>query len=69
MTFLTHQCKLEHLDVVESNLEALLAKAKKFDSKVGDNIRHLIEEGKNVHAKKKLNIFVSNSKLQDFLST
>ena len=46
LTFPTNGYKLEHFDLAESNLEALLANAKKIDSKVGDDIRHLIEEGK-----------------------
>ena len=41
LTFPTNQRKLEHLDATESNFKALLAKAKKIDSKVGDDIKHL----------------------------
>ena len=56
----TNQCKLEHLDAVESNFEALLGKAKKVDSKVEDDIMHLIEEGKKIHPKEKLNILAND---------
>ena len=41
---LTNWHKLKHLDATENNLEALLKKANKVDSKVGDNIKHLIEK-------------------------
>ena len=39
---------------------ALLVKAKKVDSKVEDDIKHLIKEGKKIYAKEKLNILVND---------
>ena len=60
LAFPTNWYKLKHLNATSSNLEALLAKAKKIDLKVGYDIKHLIKEGKNIHAKEKLNILVSD---------
>lgn len=53
--------KLDHIDAVEANLDAMLTKVGKiWDAIIGNELRVLIEEGKRLHTEEKQNILISD---------